>query len=917
MAPKKLFLLDAYALIYRSYFAFIRNPRINSRGINTSASYGFTNTILEVINKEKPTHIAVVFDTKEPTQRHLDYPEYKAHREEMPEGLRNGLPQIDELLEALNITKIFKSGYEADDIIGTIAKKAEKEGFETYMMTSDKDFAQLVSEKIYMYKPGNKWRPTETWGVKEVLENFKIDRVEQIIDYLGLMGDSADNIPGIQGVGKKTAQKLIKQFGSIEQLFKNTELLKGRLRETVLKGKENCLLSRKLVTIDINVPLDINLEELLIQEKNTEKLIKLFTKLEFNRLIQRVIKKESLEQKKSQEEINVETNQISLFSKQEITVNNKNKEIEEVSAKINIVSSIDKIKEFIKTRDKSKLLSFHINLAAEKNKREVFSITLTNLNGESIIVSLNDIDSKRTKDILSLFFENNKIKLVGYEIKNTLKYLNSIGINQINSCFDISIANHLLQPDKQTNIKSLSKQLLNIELKEEPIYRENIELNNEEKKNIFKYLIHFTKVLVMLYEPLKNKLVEDKIYTLFKEVEMPLISVLSKIETEGITIDKQKLFNYSKDLEKTINEIEKKIFALSGCVFNLSSPKQLGRVLFEELKILEKPKKTKSGQYSTSEDVLSKIINSHPIIKFILEFREINKLLSTYVNALPKLVVKNKIHTTYKQNVTSTGRLSSVNPNLQNIPVRTANGKKIRMAFIPSSQKHKILCADYSQIELRIIAAMSNDMNMIESFINNQDIHSNTASKVFKVPLSDVDNSMRSKAKSVNFGIIYGISAFGLSQNIGISRNEAKQLIDDYFHQFKNVKEYMDSSIDFARKNEYVKTLLGRRRYLPEINSRNAFVRGVAERNAINSPIQGTAADIIKKAMIDIQNEISNRKLRSKMILQVHDELIFDMLIEEQEELSSLIKQKMENVIDLNVPLSVDIGIGDNWLEAH
>ena len=902
---KKLFLLDGYALIYRAYFAFIKNPRVNSKGLNTSAVFGFTNTLLEVIKKQKPSHIAVVFDTKHPTQRHDEYPQYKANREAMPEGLSESLPYIFKLLESLNIQVLSKDGYEADDIIGTIAKSEEKKGFQVYMMTSDKDFAQLVSHNIFMYRPATKWEATSIWGVSEVLEKFQVQKINQVIDFLAMMGDSADNIPGIPGVGKKTAQKFIKEFGSVEGLLNNLSQIKGKLKEKIESSRDLALLCKKLVTINTSVPISYDTESMKLIDFNEIKLSELFQELEFNNLLKRILTKEketeTIDVLNSSKQNNQNKSQISLFSNEE--------KQRDLSIKHVRIQSNEQLKSITDQINIDKKFSIYILKNSDLFKKPL-GCAIGLISGETYFVDFNKQNNKLLKQIC----ENEKINIIAYDIKYIANKLNLLKINLFGKLFDISIAHYLLYPDIRRSLDLLSSQYLNINIIEE---KENVstEISDRLVENCCQKVDVISRLAIILEEELNS----NNIISLYNNIEMPLTLVLSEMEINGISLDKIYLQKLELELKESLLKLTNEIYIIAGKEFNIASPKQIGEVLFEELNLSKKPKKTKSGQYSTSEETLVKLKGTHPIIDKLLEFRSMNKLQTTYVSTLPKIVYSKtqKIHTTFNQTVASTGRLSSVNPNLQNIPIRTPQGMKVRKAFVPSNKNHSILCADYSQIELRIMAALSGDTEMLKAFNNGLDIHSATAAKVYNVSVNEVDKMMRTNAKSVNFGIIYGISAFGLSQNIGISRNEAKNIIDEYFVQFPAIKKYMDDIILKARKQEYVETYYKRRRYLPNINSRNAVIRSVAERNAINAPIQGTAADIIKIAMIEIQKELINQNMQSKMILQVHDELVFDMLNDEKDKLIPLVKGKMEQVIDLGVPLVVDIGEGKNWLEAH
>ena len=916
----KLFLIDAFALIYRAYFAFAKNPRINSKGLETSAVFGFTNSLLEILRKENPSHIAVVFDTKKPTERHIEFPQYKAHRDAMPEGISLALPYIDKLLEALKIPKLFMDGYEADDVIGTIAKKAEKNGFQVYMMTSDKDFAQLVSENIFMHRPGNKWQPTETWGIKEVLDKFQIKRVEQVIDFLAMMGDAADNIPGISGVGKKTAQKFINDYDSVEGLFANTDKLKGKIREKVESSKEIGLLSKKLVTIITDVPIEIDFEQMELNIKDLDALTNLFEELEFrnflNRFSQLIHKEEETPMEKREIIDNEKTDdsQFDLFSN--VVPAEKPNNFLKLDAFTKIISSFLDLEQFIEKNSKENSLVFNFIL----DKDSVHGLGLSFKENEYVFINFSKTN-QNYKQLLKQLFENPTVTKISYNIKPQLKILKGFDVALCGDIFDVNIAHYILHPDMRHNLDIISENYLSLIIESDKDL-----LRKSPNKNTLTYLsedklaqVSSKRILTIqsLYPIFLKELENIKSKDLFLNIEMPLVRVLSKMENQGISLDVSMLNEYSFELEKVLDKCTEKIYTLAESKFNISSPKQLGEILFDQMMLLKKPKKTKSGQYSTSEETLLALKDEHVIIEYILEYREIKKLLSTYVKALPLLVNNSgKIHTTFNQSVAATGRLSSTNPNIQNIPIRSSRGMRVRESFI-ASQNCILLAADYSQIELRIMASLSNDSTMLKAFNEGIDIHTATAAKVFKVEVEDVTRNMRSKAKSVNFGIIYGISAFGLAQNTGMSRKESKEVIEQYFEEFPGIKKYMDHSINIARENEFVETIFGRRRYLKDINSRNAIMRNAAERNAINAPIQGSAADIIKKAMIDIDIEITRKGLKSKMLLQVHDELIFDMLKSEEQELREIVNDCMSNVCKLSVPLVVDIGIGDNWLQAH
>jgi len=922
---KKLFLLDGFALIYRAFFAFAKNPRINSKGLDTSAIFGFANTLNEVIRKEQPSHIAVVFDRSTPTKRHIEYPEYKAHREAMPDGIKNALPYIDKLLEAFNIPKLYKDGFEADDVIGTLAKKAEKEGFQTYMMTSDKDFAQLVSENIFMYRPGNKWQPTTVWGIAQVLEKFDIERVDQVIDFLGMMGDSADNIPGIPGIGKKTAQKFLKKYSTMEGLFANSHELTGKMKEKVEDSEEIGLLCKKLVTIITDVPIEFVEKDLRNTQIHEEKIKELFDELEFRALLQRIVGvKETTKQKSviteqnklvnQNEKIN-QDGQFDLFSQL-----NTIAEERIVSTSFEFISNKKILEEVILEIRNRKRCAFQLitdNDDCFSTEIVGFALSFTQKNG--YYFPIND-DNKL---IIQSLFEDKSLQIVGFDLKFAIKVLSNHDIILKCQLFDVQIAHYLLHPDMRNSLDIIAENYLGVVLKEEQSIigkgKAKVSFSSLGSSLITNFASERASVIYNLAEVFEKEMKEIGVFDLFEKIELPLIKVLAKMELEGIALDVNMLKSYSKELTFDVKKIAQKIYEFAEVEFNIASPKQLGEILFDKMQLSTKPKKTKSGQYSTSEETLLKLKGTHPIIEQILTFRGIKKLLSTYVDALPELINQEtkRIHTTFNQSVASTGRLSSVNPNIQNIPIRTERGMKVRKAFIPRDNNFTLMAADYSQIELRIMASLSKDEGMLKAFNESIDIHAVTASKVYKVPLEEVDRTMRSNAKSVNFGIIYGISAFGLSQNIGVSRTEAKQIIDEYFLQFPKIKEYMDWSIEQARAKKFVETIMGRRRYLKDINARNTVIRSMSERNAINAPIQGSAADIIKIAMIEVDRVIEEKDMQSKMLLQVHDELVFDMHNSEKEELKNLVKEKMEQAVNLYVPIIVDIGEGVNWLEAH
>jgi DNA polymerase-1 len=927
MHEKKLFLLDAFALIYRGYFALNSNAKfnpVNSKGLDTSAILGFTNTLVEVLTKQKPTHIAVVFDTAAPTARHEDFTEYKANREEMPDAIAVAIPYIKEILAAFKIPVIESDGYEADDIIGTLAKKAEERGFITYMMTPDKDFAQLVTENIFIYKPGRFGSDAEILGVKEVCEKFEVTNPLQVIDILGLWGDAVDNIPGIPGIGEKTAKQLIKEFGSIENLLANTDKLKGKLKERVEENKEKALMSKKLATILTNAPVEFDEKALILEEPDKEKVLELFSELEFRTLAKRVLGQEIQSVNKS--------GQIDMFGNiEETPIPEKEivafKTIKDTPHKYILVQTLNEVELLCEELLKQKEISFDTETTSlEALDAELVGMSFSFKKSEAYYVSFpnNRTEAEKLLQPIKKVLENEEILKIGQNIKYDILVLKNYGIEVKGVLFDTMLAHYLIEPEKKHGMDYLSETFLNYR----PISIE--ELIGKKGKNqgnmrdvpidiIKEYAAEDADITFQLKEKLSPQLSINNCEKLFYQIETPLISVLAAMEFEGVNINVAFLKEYSIKLQEELLLLEKSIYELAGTTFNIDSPKQLGDILFEKLKIDEKAKKTKTGQYATGEDVLAKLSKKHPIIEQILDYRELRKLKSTYVDSLPEMVNKKtgRIHTTFMQAVAATGRLSSNNPNLQNIPIKTERGRMVRKAFVPRNEDYLILSADYSQVELRIIAALSKDENMIAAFKEGKDIHAATAARVFGVELENVTKEMRSKAKAVNFGIIYGQSAFGLSENIGISRTEAKEIIDNYFKQYPRIKSYMDNNIQMAKEKGYVETIMGRRRYLNDINSSNATVRGYAERNAINAPIQGSAADIIKKAMIDIFTEIQNKKLKSKMILQVHDELVFDMYKPEKEELMQIVKQKMEGAYNLEVPLITEINTGENWLEAH
>jgi len=929
MTEKKLFLLDGMALIYRAYFAFSKNPRINSKGLNTSAMFGFTNTLLEVLNKEQPTHIAVSFDTAAPTERHENFAGYKAHRDAIPEDLANSIPYIYRIIEGFNIPVIIKDGFEADDIIGTLAKEAEKRGFTVYMMTPDKDFGQLVSDHIFMYKPASFGGGAEILGVEEIKKKFEVNEVKQVIDILGLWGDSADNIPGIPGVGEKTAKQLIAEYGSVENVIANADKLKGKLAEKVKEHAELAMMSKQLATIITNAPVEFDEKALELEAPDKDKLKEVFNELEFRNLAKRILNEDL-----PTEQPDAPVKQQSLFGEAEdaaVTEENNDspelRNIRNTPHQYHICNTAASRKQLIEQLGRSKSFSFDTETTnIDANQAELVGMSFSLAPHEAFYVPLSSVYDEARETVLEFrsVFENPEIGKTGQNIKYDMMMLKWYDIEVQGPLFDTMIAHYLLEPDMRHNMNILSEIYLGYEpVKIEELIgtkkSEQINMRDVPVEIISEYAAEDADVTLQLQNKFAPVLKENNLTGLFEDVEMPLIPVLAGMETEGVAIDPEALLEFSKLLEKEIAEVETQVYEAAGMKFNISSPKQLGEILFDVLKIDPKAKKTKTGQYATGEDILSKLADKHPAVQLVLDYRGLVKLKNTYVDTLPEMVNPRtgRIHTSYQQAVAATGRLSSNNPNLQNIPIRTERGKEVRKAFVARNAGFTLLSADYSQIELRIIAEFSKDQSMLDAFRNGIDIHTSTASKVYGVALDQVTSDMRRNAKMVNFGIIYGISAFGLSQRLNIPRKEAAQIIENYFREFPTIKSYMDGSIEFARQNGYVETILGRRRYLRDINSANAVVRGFAERNAINAPIQGSAADMIKVAMIRIHREMKRLNLRSKMILQVHDELVFDTALDEVELLKPIIRDNMVNAIPMSVPIEVEIGTGKNWLEAH
>ena len=941
--PKKLFLLDAFALIFRGYYAFIKNPRINSKGMDTSAIFGFMNSLLDVIKREKPDYLAVCFDKGGSVSRKELFEDYKANRNETPEAIKIAVPYIQQILEAMQIPVIEKAGFEADDIIGTLAKQAEKEGFQTFMVTPDKDFAQLVSENIFMYRPARMGNAIEIWGIPEVQARFEIERPEQVIDYLGMMGDAVDNIPGLPGVGDKTAKKFLKEYGSMEVLLENTHQLKGKMKERIEANKELGMLSKELAKIILDVPVTFEADSYKLTDPNIQEVQPLFDELEFRRMqetIQRIFNSSGVVAVPKEKNAVVSptpianNGQMDLFapagagiiSPTEDTIQSKQTLVNTPHAYQYIDSPLA-FSLLMEKLLKQKSVCFDTETTSiNALEAELVGIAFSWGNHKGYYLPFPD-DQKDAQKIIEQirpFFEQEGIEKVGHNLKYDLKVLSNYNLSVKGPLYDTLIAHYLINPDRRHGMDILAASYLNYE--PQPITdligkkgKNQGNMRDVSLKDQTQYAAEDADITWQLKQYFEKELDAADNQKLFQTVELPLVPVLTAMEKEGINLNVSFLNEFAKTLEIDSARLQKEIFEQAGEEFNLASPKQLGLVLFDKLKLVEKPKKTKTGQYSTAEDVLSSLAKKHSIIADILNWRSIQKLLSTYVIALPDEInpKTGRVHTVYNQAVAATGRLSSNAPNLQNIPIRTERGQQVRKAFIPRDENHVLLAADYSQIELRIIAALSKDPSMVAAFQNNEDIHATTAAKVFGVPLEEVTRTQRSNAKTVNFGIIYGVSAFGLSQQTDLSRSESKELIDTYYESYPKLKAYMSSQIDFARDNGYVATVLGRRRYLKDILSQNAIVRGAAERNAVNAPIQGSAADIIKIAMINIHKRLETGDWKAKMLLQVHDELVFDVPRTETESLSAMVKEEMENAFVMDVPLVVDLGIGENWLEAH
>lgn len=926
---KKLYLLDAYALIFRAFFAFAKNPRVTSKGLDTSAIYGFTTTLMEVLEKENPSHIAVVFDTSAPTQRHIEFEAYKAHRDETPEGIKLAVPFIKKILAAFKIPSLFMDGYEADDVIGTLAKKAEKAGYEVFMMTPDKDFGQLVTANIKMLRPARAGGPAEIWGVQEVCDKFEIENVLQVIDYLGMVGDPVDNIPGLPGVGEKTAKKFLKEYGSLENLLANAHEIKGKLGEKIRENAALGILSKKLATIILDAPIDFDEQDVLREEPDLEMLQSIFEELEFRtlgrRFFQKVQPSAPIPAQLGQ--------QMDLFAPNDAPEGGPSfhTTLRDLSNTPHFYQLIDDpigCKALAQQLLKQTAVVFDTETTGtDALEAELVGLSFSWEPGKACYVNLpaNRAACLERLEIFRPFFESNSIQKIAQNLKYDLTVLGNYGIAVQAPYFDTMIAHYLIEPDRGHGMDEMALHYLSYQPM--PISaliggkgKNQGNMRDVDPQRIAEYAGEDADITLQLQHKLAPELELTGVKAVFENIEMPLVEVLADMERTGIALDSSSLNTLSEVLQQEIVELERGVMAYAeDPAFNLNSPKQLGVLLFEKLQLIDKPKKTKTGQYATSEDILQELQGKHPVIDFILSNRQLTKLKSTYVDALPEMVrpKTGRVHTSFNQTIAATGRLSSTAPNLQNIPIRTARGREVRKAFVPRSDQHVLLAADYSQIELRIIAALSGDKNMCEAFHNGLDIHAATAAKIYHVPTENVTREQRGVAKTVNFGIIYGVSAFGLSQQTNLNRTEAKEVIDSYFETYPGVKAYMDHQIAFAREHGYVKTIMGRRRYLKDINSRNAVMRGHAERNAINAPIQGSAADLIKMAMIKIHHALKEQHLQSKMVLQVHDELVFDVYEPELATITALIVKEMQDVLDIGIPLIVETGVGKNWLEAH
>ena len=922
---KNLFLLDAYALIYRGYYAFIKNPRINSKGTDTSAILGFMNSLFEIIRTQNPDYLAVAFDKGGSLTRSEMFEEYKSNRDKTPEPILVAIPYIKKILGGMKIPILEKEGFEADDIIGTVAKDAEENNFKVYMVTPDKDFAQLVSNNIFLCKPARMGNSMEIWGVDEVKDKFEVQSPDQVIDYLGMMGDSVDNIPGLPGVGDKTAKKFIKQYGSLENLLQNAHEVTGKLGEKIIENKELGVLSKKLAKIILDVPIDYNLDEFRLSDPDKDIVLKVFDELEFRRIKETFFKIFGTNSSQLEEK-GAEVVQGDLFSETYNLDSNK-ENLDDSKSIYQIIESFEELKLLVEKMMEQEIVAFDTETeglnALETN---IVGISFSWRKGVGYYLPIKNNKSvyEKSFEILKPFFESTKIIKVGHNIKFDIQVLLKYNVKVSSPIYDTMVAHYLINPDMRHNLDTLSESYLNYS----PISIESL-IGKKGKNQISMRDVSIDKIknyagedadITLRLKGIFDKEIEvNNLSKIFYDIEIPMINVLSEMEAEGIKIDTSYLKKLDKEFEDDLEKLKKEIFKKCGEEFNLNSPKQLGEILFDKLKLVSKPKKTKTGQYSTSEEVLSSLANDHRIIENILEWRSLDKLQNTYVKSLPNEVsnLTNRVHSSFNQTVTATGRLSSNNPNLQNIPIRTDNGQKIRKAFIPRNDDYIIMAADYSQIELRVIASISNEENMIDAFVNNQDIHTMTASKIYNVDPENVSREQRGNAKTVNFGIIYGVSAFGLSQQTDLNRSESKQMIDNYFLNYPGLKKYMSDQIDFARNNGYVETIMGRRRYLQNINSQNNMLRSGAERNAINAPIQGSAADIIKIAMININSEFKKQSLKSKMLLQVHDELVFDVHNSEKDRIQDIVKTTMESAVKLKVPLKIDLEFGKNWLEAH
>lgn len=947
---KRLFLLDAYALIFRGYYALIKNPRVNSKGMDTSAIMGFMNSLFDVIKRERPDHLAVAFDKGGSSERVEMYEEYKANRDETPEAIRVAVPWIQKILKAMHVPCIEIEGVEADDLIGTLSKQAEKEGYQVFMVTPDKDYAQLVSENIFMYKPARMGNGIEIWGIPEVQKKFEVERPEQVIDYLGMMGDASDNIPGLPGVGDKTAKKFIKLYGGLEGLLANTDELKGKMKEKVIANAELGRLSRKLATIMLDCDVTFNAENYELSEPDAEGVAEIFDELEFRRLKDQFVKIFSGEaeanvgaavsntetakkiEKSSKKAAQAGAGQYNLFDSDTVAEDVESANTRQtIKTKEHHYQSVANsgmgLKLFLQNLNKQKSVCFDTETTGlDPLTAELVGIAFSWETGKGFYLPFSEEKEEAQNLIEELrpFFENEDIQKIGQNLKYDIKVLEKYNIEVKGKLFDTMLAHYLINPDMRHNMDVLAETYLNYT----PV--SIVELIGKKGKNQksmrdvpledqTEYAVEDADITLQLKEHFEKELGDANTQKLFDDIEIPLLRVLADMELEGINLDEDFLNSLSEALNNDIAELEKKIYDDAGEEFNIGSPKQLGEILFDKLKLVDKPKKTRTGQYSTAEDVLSYLAPKHDIIQNVLDYRGLAKLKSTYVDALPEQVnpETGRVHTDYMQTVAATGRLSSNNPNLQNIPIRTERGRQVRKAFVPRDENHVLLAADYSQIELRIIAALSEEDTMIDAFKNGEDIHASTAAKVFNVPIDEVTREQRSNAKTVNFGIIYGVSAFGLSNQTDLSRSESKDLIDTYYKTYPKLRNYMSNLVDDAREDGYVSTVLGRRRYLKDINSNNAVVRGAAERNAVNAPIQGSAADIIKVAMINIHNKLSEGKFKTKMLLQVHDELVFDVPKSELDDVKTLVKSEMENAYKMTVPLDVEVGVGENWLEAH